>query len=311
VRLPTVCSIVVLSLVTACGSEKNAPSPIAETPAAVPATKTVIRNVLLQMTEAASVHILELYGELTAREGHTLNFDDPRSYIVSMGQSKVSLTSENLARLLNDHAFAYKDAPVRKIEIELEQDELQVKGSLNKAIDVPFEIRGRPEVTPQGEIALTATSIRAAGVPVKGLLELVGAEVADLVNEKKVSGLRIIDNTIVVSVGIIPPPSIKGRFSAVSVHPGRIAISLQGDAPPVDFATPKAGNYLVLKGGITRFLKLTMHQTDLQLVDQKPADPLTFNLYDYRPQLMAGNVRVVTDDGLVIYLPDEAPRADR
>ena len=299
------CSVAALLSVVACRSEQNTPPPVAEAPAASSATKTVIKNVLLQLTETVAVHIQELRGELSAREGQTLSFDDPRSYVVSIASSEVSLTPDNLAKFLNDHAFAYKDAPVRKIEIEMKEGELRMKGLLNKVVDVPFEIRGRPEVTSKGEIALTATSIRGAGVPVKGLLGVFGGDLDALVDEKKVRGLRIVENTIFVSIAIVPPPSINGRFSAVAVHPDRIAISLRGDAPAVDIATPETGNYLVLQGGTSQLLKMTMHHTDLQLVDEKPADPFRFNLHNYRPQLVAGSVGVTTHDGLVIRLPDQ------
>ena len=48
-----------------------------------------------------------------------------------------------------------------------------------------------------------------------------------------------------------------------------------------------------------------MQDTRLQLIDQRPEDPLRFDLRHYRRQLMAGQVRVAADDGLVVLLPDQ------
>lgn len=298
-------SFVLMFVLASCRSEQEAaPAPVADVPVES-ATRLLIRNVDIQLTSSAAVHIEELRGELAGTNGQTINFDDSRSYAVNIADSKATLTPENLARLLNDHAFAYKDAPVKKLEIRLEGGEMHVKGSLNKAIDVPFEIRGRPEVTADGEIALRATSIRAAGVPVKGLLDIIGADVADVVDEKRVPGMRIVNDTVFVSVRILPPPALVAGFSAVSVGSDRIAVSLSGGATPGEFSGPQGENYLRVEGGPTQFLNMTMHRTKLQLLDATPPDPLKFNLYNYRPQLVAGAVRVEPGDGLVIQLGDQ------
>ena len=233
-------------LFVACQSESNndTPDPAPSTDgaaAAVQTTRALIKNVMLRITDRGLVHILELYGELAPKNNQVTDFDDAQTYSVTIGNARVSLTPSDLSLLLNDHAFAYEDTPIKEVEIKLEGNEIQAKGTLDKVINIPFEIRGNLSVTPQGHIALTPTSVRAAGVSVKGLLDLFGAEVEDVVNLYEARGIRIEDNTIIISLAVMPPPSVHGRFTSVDVRSGRIELSLEGSASPGKVATPRRG----------------------------------------------------------------------
>ncbi len=57
-------------------------------------------------------------------------------------------------------------------------------------------------------------------------------------------------------------------------------------------------------GGVLRFGKLTMHETDLMIVDEEPKDPFDFFLDQYNAQLVAGYSKNTPDHGLIVHMPD-------
>jgi hypothetical protein len=58
------------------------------------------------------------------------------------------------------------------------------------------------------------------------------------------------------------------------------------------------------RGKILRFGKLTMVDSDLQIVDDDPSDPFDFYLAHLNEQLVAGQSRNQADFGLLTVLPD-------
>jgi hypothetical protein len=65
-----------------------------------------------------------------------------------------------------------------------------------------------------------------------------------------------------------------------------------------------ATNEVYFRGGRLRFGKLLMTDTDLQIVDADPRDPLDLNLERYLRQLVAGTSRTLANGGLRVVMPD-------
>ena len=65
-----------------------------------------------------------------------------------------------------------------------------------------------------------------------------------------------------------------------------------------------ARNYMQFKGGSVRFGKLTMSDTDLELMDVTPADPFDFAIDHYNEQLVAGYSKMTPSGGLCVHMPD-------
>ena len=63
--------------------------------------------------------------------------------------ARVSLTAESLTNLMNNYVFAAPDAPLRKLKIEIEGNELKQSGVLVKGVPVPVEL-----TTPTGAALL-------------------------------------------------------------------------------------------------------------------------------------------------------------
>ena len=73
-------------------------------------------------------------------------------------------------------------------------------------------------------------------------------------------------------------------------------------APP----DARARNYMYYRGGVLKFGKLTMEDTDLLLVDANQKNPFAFSPAEYNRQLVAGYSKNTPSHGLIVYMPDLA-----
>ena len=67
---------------------------------------------------------------------------------------------------------------------------------------------------------------------------------------------------------------------------------------------PVQGNYMAYRGGLLRFGKLTMTDSDMILIDMNPRDPFDFSLDHYNDQLVAGYTKNTPQHGLRVFMPD-------
>jgi hypothetical protein len=58
------------------------------------------------------------------------------------------------------------------------------------------------------------------------------------------------------------------------------------------------------RGGQLAFGKLTMTETDLELVDEDPRDPFDFSVDRWNEQLVAGYSKTTSTRGLRAHMPD-------
>ena len=61
---------------------------------------------------------------------------------------------------------------------------------------------------------------------------------------------------------------------------------------------------MAYRGNELRFGKLTMHDTDMVLLDMDPQDPFDFFLDHYNDQLVAGYSKTTPSFGLRVYMRD-------
>jgi hypothetical protein len=202
---------------------------------------------------------------------------------------------------MNDHVFAAKDAPLRKLEVATEGQKLKVKGRLHSKGDVPFETENTVSATGDGKIRLHPEKVKAAHLPVKGIMDLVGLDIAKLINTRKVQGVQAEgDDLLIDPQEILPLPRIRGKVSAVQVAGEQLILTF-GSKREVPI---REGNYMSYRGGELRFGKLTMDHADMDLIDMEPRDPFDFFLDHYREQLSAGYTKITPQFGLRVYMRD-------
>jgi hypothetical protein len=268
-----------------------------------------MKNVHLHPAEGIVLDIAYLRGTMVSRKAGTPPvFDNQQSYVLRVRRAQVALDVISLQNLLNQQVFAYEGAPVKNLTVTTDRGQLAMKGKLHKGVDVPFSVKASVSTTPDGRMRLHSESMKAVGIPAKGLLEFFGLKLDDMMNVKARKGIEIQDDDIVISAGqVLPPPEIAGRLVRATVEGNRIVqVFNDGAAAPENLKrpSPAARNYVYFGGGDIRFGKLTMHDADLQLIDSDPKDPFDFYPARYNAQLVAGYSKNTPQKGLETYMPD-------
>jgi len=271
-----------------------------------PAAKTdvvavTMRNVMYRFTSRIAVHIVQLSGWLTPTGQNPFPiFDDARSFVLHIDAANMSLTAQDMSNILNDYVFAAPDSPLKDISIAITGNRLKITGKLHSKGDIPFEEEGVLSLTAQGEIRIHSNKVKAAHLPVKGLMDLLGVDISDLVSTSKIRGLGAEkDDLLLNPQEILPLPKIEGRLTAIQLK-GDTLVEHFGSKLP---ALPR-GNYMTYRGGRLRFGKLTMDDTDMVLIDMDPQDPFDFYFAHYKEQLVAGYTKTTPAFGLRVFIPD-------
>lgn len=278
-------------------------------PAAAAAVRVGMKNVEFHLTDRIIVHIATLNGKLTPKPGQIPVFDDKESFGMDVDSANITVSMTALTNDLNDYVFAKANAPLKKLSVSTRGKELVVKGLLVSKGGVPFESSGTLSVTAEGMIRVHTTKVKALKLPVKGLMDLLGVDTADILSTKKVEGVTVDKDDLILDPGkILPPPELEGHLLSVDVENDAIVLVFkspeQSGKQAAVTSSCGARNYLAFKGGSVRFGKLTMSDTDLELIDSDPADPFDFALDHYNDQLVAGYSKMTRKGGLCVHMPD-------
>jgi len=101
----------------------------------------------------------------------------------------------------------------------------------------------------------------------------------------------------------LPPPMMRGHITAIRLEGDEI-IQTFGTARTRGAGKAPGGNYMFYRGGMLRFGKLLMSDTDMRLIDSDPSDPFDFFPDHYQDQLVAGYSKTTASGGLLVYMPD-------
>ena len=249
-----------------------------------------------------------LRGELrpTSPE-HAPWLDEKNSFTIAIDSADVAMSPKDLGDLLNRFTFAYPGSPLRHLKLSVEKGQLKQQGTMR---GISFTILGDLTLTKAGELRLHPSSVKAVGMKVGGLMNFLGLHLEKLVKlHGGARGVRIDkDDFYLDPAALLPPPLVKGRVNAVQVTDTALFLTfLQPDSARVKELTvpnPKATNYMFFRGGVLRFGKLTMHDTDLLILDAVPEDPFDFYLEQYNAQLVAGYSKNTPDHGLITVMQD-------
>ena len=279
------------------------------TPATGGGVRIGMKNVEFHLTDNIIVHIATLNGKLESKPGEIPVFDDKQSFMIDVDSANVTLSMAALTNDLNDYVFAKPDAPLKKLSTSTNGKQLVVKGLLVSKGGIPFETDGTLSVTPEGMIRVHTTKVKAVRLPVKSLMDILGLDTSSMLSTKKVEGVTVDKDDLILDPGkILPPPELRGHLASVDIENNAIVLSFksseQSGKQTVLTSTCGGHNYLAFKGGSVRFGKLTMSDTDMELIDSDPADPLDFSIDHYNDQLVAGYSKTTSKGGLCVHIPD-------
>ena len=264
-----------------------------------------MHNVMYHYTDNINVHIRDLGGVLVAtKQGDVPVFDDKKSFSIQIAAAEIAIPPESLANILNSNVFNGNDSPLKDLQVSIEKGALKIKGKLHKKGDISFETEGQLSTTPDGKIRLHADKVKALHLPVKGLMDLFGIDIADLIKNGKVQGVQAEKDDLILDPGLIlPPPRISGKVTAIHLEANNI-VQTFGDPKKFTWAKIPAQNYMAYTGSKLQFGKLLMNDADMILIDPAPQDPFDFYLDHYMDQLVSGYVKMTPQNGLRVYMTD-------
>ena len=272
-----------------------------------PTVQAEMRRVDFRVDSTIILGIHYLRGELVPLTSSGVPyFDDKRSFLFKIDTAEIRISMRSLNDLLNRYVFAYPGAPLRRLQVSVEGKQLKQKAVTH---GITVTTVSDVSVTPEGDIRLHPTSIKAAGLPVGGVLRAFGLRLQKLVDLSGAKGVRFDGNDLLLSISqLLPPPAINGHLVAVSVADSEmVQVFRPGDGRvttvlrAVDPSTP---NYMYYRGGVLRFGRLTMTDADLLIVDADPSDPFDFYLDHYNDQLAAGYSKNTVSKALISVWPD-------
>lgn len=262
-------------------------------------------NVLFHVMDGVTVTVPHLDGWMVPRGKQVISLDDKGSFILQINSGETHLPAEGLSKLLNDYLLPHAKTPLRNIEVTLENGQIHVKGDLHKVIDIPFTGVGTVSVADDDDIRLHFTELKVAGVIKKGVLDAFGIKLASVAQPQKTSRFSIQGDDVILPINaLFPPPRVTGRLTSVRIE-GSDLVQVFGNA---NAATPPpptpSTNFLFFRGGKMTFGKFTISDAELELVDKTPSDDFDFSLDHYVEQIQAGDCKLTSNLGLLVYMPD-------
>jgi hypothetical protein len=266
--------------------------------------ETQMQNVRYHFTEAATVMIKTATGELLPNQGAELPiFDNKDSFRLRIGYAEIDIAAADLASIFNSYVFARDNSPLKGVSMSIENGHLKIKGKLHDVGTIPFETESTLSPTDDGKILLRTAKVKALHVPVKGMMNLFGVEIADLIKNGKLPGIESRGDDLVLDPSLVfPAPHMQGRVTGARIEGTAIALTF-GDKNHAVKAR-QTGNYMSFRGNRLRFGKLTMTDVDMTLIDMDPADPFDFFLDRYKDQIAAGYSKISSNSALRIYAKD-------
>jgi hypothetical protein len=266
--------------------------------------QTQMQSVRYHFTETATVCIKTLSGELLPTQGAEFPiFDDKNSFRLRIEYAEIDIAAADLASIFNSYVFARASSPLKGVTMSIENGRLKIKGKLHDVGTIPFETESTLSPTEDGKLLLRTGKVKALHVPVKGIMNLFGVEIADLIKNGKLPGVEARGDDLVLDPSLVfPAPRMEGRVTATRIEGNTVVLSF-GDKNHA--AKPRqAGNYISFRGNRLRFGKLTMTDVDMVLIDMDPADPFDFFLDHYKDQIAAGYSKISSNSALRIYVRD-------
>ncbi len=257
-------------------------------------------------TEEADIRVIPLYDE------RVFNLDDSSSYVLEIIRGAVTAEFPVLEKLFNERTLNYPGAPLKNIRITVDDpendDKITLRGEMRLGTWIDFSVCASISIdTVSNRIIVKSGSISAMGIPfVKGIIDLSGFSLEDLVSIRGDRGIAIAGNDLVIDPFVLfPPPVYSGRLEGVKVFENGLVLKFRTLENYRFPARPrKAQNDVFLVGGIVKLATMRLVYSRTQIVDSMPADDFEFNINDYFRQITRSSTRLTGDGSVVVSMPD-------
>jgi hypothetical protein len=276
-------------------------------------TDLAVHDVIFHTTSAATLRVKWLRARMyPTKKGTYPSFDDTNSFRLEVQEGLIGMNLNDLQTLVNGGAL--KGSSLKNVKIAPAGRQLKISGTLHKVVPLPVQILADISASPDGKsVRLHLQKISVMKMPVKGLLEKLHIQTADLFDPNNSPGVSVSGDNVDLDLNeLLPPPHTLGRLTDVRIWKTGDLMEYYGTPRPDAYRIKQWRNFMRLRGGTVNFGKLTMHNTDLLLVDTSQSDWLNFDVVHYQEQLVNGQTHITPEAGLEIFVPDinKIPRTE-
>lgn len=271
-------------------------------------TRFMARNVLYRLDANVSMFLTDMNADVVLKDP-TLPFvpANKTDYAIQVHHAIVDKGAGDLEALMNTYVFSDRDTPIKDVKMSFKGDRLVMAGKMKKGVWVGFEMEGVLEATADGKIRMTPKAIKSMGLPVQGLMNLIGLEMSKLLKMKEEKGLVMQGNEIIMDPAkLYPPPTLLGHVVYAGVKNNMLHIEMDdGKARPwPETPVQNTRSTLLMWGGDVLINSCLSLNAKFQINDATPNTPMVFALDRYREQLEAGFVVPTRAGHMIAYVPD-------
>ena len=245
-----------------------------------------------------------------------VDFDNPNSFMINLGQSDIALTPAVLGGMFNEGVFNYPGSKLRDLNVDVVNDQgsnrIKLSGSINYLFWIPFEMIANLTVDRRtNTLVMTVEDLHIFKfIPVHPLIRFHPFTMERILTLPANKQLDIERNRILIKpFGLFPPPRVTGEFRniTVSTHPKRIIIAFSSpNGVNESLGRNERGNLILLKSGRSQFVNMIMRNTNVRVEDANPKTAFYFSLPTYRTELPKSKIHMNGDHSLDVVMPDAA-----
>lgn len=282
---------------TASGNDGRSPS------AQPCGTNVEMHNVVLREESGLKIHVRWLRGMMyPTRTGVNPSFDDLGSFALDIQDGVLRIRIADLSDRLSSDVL--KGSRLKKAFLSGYGRQIKLKAKLSKGVPLPIEMIGDVSASADGRIRIHVAKLDVLKIPIKGLFKTFDIKARELLDPKGTNGVQVAGDDIYVdSERILPRPQKHGKLTDVHITGGDL-IEVYGSAQPEVTQVEKWRNYISLRGGTVDFGKLTMHDTDLMMIDVSQDAWFELDTAHYYAQMVNGFMRMTPQAGLQVFMPD-------
>lgn len=156
-------------------------------------------------------------GHLVPRGQHP-----PLCYVkyTQLDHGEIFVTSQSLSNIFTQK-LVDANSQVQDVKIETGDNTARITGKIKRGVLLSFEING-PVSTDGTGINIQASKIKAEGVPVKGLLELIGKHLSSLMGAEGVNGVTVQGNTLTFQPAQLA--QLRGHIEFIAASPAGLTL---------------------------------------------------------------------------------------
>jgi hypothetical protein len=140
---------------------------------------------------------------------------------------EVFIDTQSLSREFQSKS-SQSGSPVHDLKLEINENGVALKGTLKKLIPISFTMEG--PVTTDGRVLIFhASKIKADGIPIKGLLGMLGKHLESMLKSESIGGVTAKGDTIIFEPEKIA--HVRGRIASAEVTPQGLSVKFAAQEP--------------------------------------------------------------------------------